>query len=71
MDLGRILISGGLAIALLGLAIKHAPWLFSWFGRLPGDIRIENQNSYFFLPLTSMVVVSLILSLIANLWFRK
>ncbi|WP_150048476.1 MULTISPECIES: DUF2905 domain-containing protein [Methylomonas] len=71
MDLGRMLISGGLAIVLLGLAIKYAPWLFAWFGRLPGDIRIENQNSYFFLPVTSMVVISLILSLIVTLWLRK
>lgn len=71
MDTGKLLITTGLALAALGLIVKYAPWLISWFGKLPGDINIENANSRVFIPITSMIVISLLLTLIANFWFRK
>lgn len=71
MDTGKLLITAGLAIAALGLVLKFAPWLLNWFGKLPGDINITNANSRVFIPITSMIVISLLLTLIANLWFRK
>ena len=40
-------------------------------GKLPGDIRIEDQQRFVFIPITSMLVVSIILTLIVNLFFRK
>lgn len=71
MDMGKLLITTGLALAALGLIVKYAPWLINWFGKLPGDINIENANSRVFIPITSMIVISLLLTLIANFWFRK
>ncbi|AEG00452.1 DUF2905 domain-containing protein [Methylomonas methanica] len=71
MDIGKLLITTGLALAALGLTVKYAPWLINWFGKLPGDINIENANSRVFIPITSMIVISLLLTLIANFWFRK
>ena len=71
VDTGKLLIIVGVGIVLLGLALKYAPWLVNWFGKLPGDINFENPNSRIFVPITSMIVVSLIVTLIANLWFRK
>lgn len=71
MNISNGLISVGIAILAIGLALKFAPWLISWFGRLPGDIRIQNENSFIFIPITSMLVVSAVLSLLANLFFRK
>jgi hypothetical protein len=68
---GKILIAIGLGIAAVGLVLAYAPGLVRWFGRLPGDIRIENENSSIFIPITSMIVVSLVLSLIVNLFFRR
>lgn len=68
---GKILIAVGLGIAAVGLVLAYAPGLVRWFGRLPGDIRIENENSSIFIPITSMIVVSLVLSLIVNLFFRR
>lgn len=64
--------SVGLAIVVLGVAailLGGAVYLgwFSWFGRLPGDIRIERPGFAFYLPLTSMILVSLALTLILNL----
>jgi len=51
--------------------LGYAPWLFGWFGKLPGDIRIERHNGVFFLPLTSMLVVSIVLSVVLSLFFRR
>lgn len=71
MPPGKMLIAlGGLLLAA-GLALNFAPWLFSWFGKLPGDIRIENKNSSIFIPLGSMLLISLLASLAANLFLRK
>ncbi|MFZ2452263.1 MAG: DUF2905 domain-containing protein [Methylovulum miyakonense] len=71
MGISNTLITLGTAILLLGLALRYAPWLVNWFGRLPGDIRIQNENSFVFIPLTSMIVVSLVLTAIINLFFKK
>ena len=43
--------------------------LCGWFGRLPGDIRIEDEHRSFFFPITSMIVISL--TLLLNLFFRR
>ena len=66
--MGRYLVFLGAAIVLVGLA---RPWLEKLgLGRLPGDIHIERGNSSFHFPLTSSIVVSLVLS--ALFWiFRK
>ncbi len=55
----------GLALAALGLVI----WLgaFDWFGRLPGDIRIERDSLRIYIPLVSMLLVSLLLTALLHL----
>jgi len=67
---GRGLIIAGLLLVGLGLVLHFAPWLLSWFGRLPGDIRIEGENGRVFIPMTSMILISLGLTLILNLLNR-
>jgi len=64
------LIAGGILV-ILGLVLHFAPWLLSWFGRLPGDIRYESARSRVFIPVTSMIAVSVILTLLMNLFLRK
>jgi di/tricarboxylate transporter len=59
---GPLLIVVGLGIALIGLLVWSG-WL-SWFGRLPGDIRIERDSVRIYIPLVSMLLVSVVLSLI-------
>ena len=71
MALGKLLTVIGVILAIIGLTVSYAPWLISWFGKLPGDIRIEDENKFVFIPITSMFVVSIILTLIFNLFFRK
>lgn len=69
--LSKILITIGLAILALGLLLHFAPGVLGWFGRLPGDINIERGNTRFFFPITSMIIISIVLTLIVNLFFRR
>lgn len=71
--LGKILIAAGIALVALGLIVQFAPGLLGWFGRLPGDIDIviTRPNSRIYFPLTSMIVVSLVLTLVVSLFFRR
>lgn len=69
--LARVLIGIGVALIAMGLIVQFAPGLLSWFGRLPGDINITRGNSRIYFPITSMIVVSLVLTLIVNLLFRR
>ncbi len=64
-----LIITGGLLIAL-GLVWLHAPWLLNWFGKLPGDIRFESERTRVFIPVTSMIIISIVLSLLINLFRR-
>ncbi|MCK5771085.1 DUF2905 domain-containing protein [Algiphilus sp.] len=68
--MARWLVIAGIALVLLGLALHYAPWLLNWFGRLPGDIHHETEHGRVFIPITSMIVVSLVLSLLLNLFNR-
>jgi H+/Cl- antiporter ClcA len=73
VDIGRGLVLLGLLLVALGLLLIYAPWLLNWFGRLPGDICIERDGFRFYLPLASMLLISLVLSLLLSLllrWFR-
>ncbi|QXD16940.1 DUF2905 domain-containing protein [Rhodocaloribacter litoris] len=67
---GLILILIGLGLALVGLLVWTGA--FSWFGRLPGDLRIERPNVRVYVPITSMLLLSLLLSallyLIRRFW---
>jgi len=67
MEAGKVLIAIGVLLIIAGLLLWLAPAAFSWFGRLPGDIRIERDNLYVYIPVTSMIVLSLALTLILNL----
>lgn len=65
-----LLIVVGALIVVIGLILRYFPWLFSWFGNLPGDIKRETENTTVFIPITSMLVVSVVGTLILNLASR-
>ncbi len=69
--MGRLLITIGVILVLIGIALTYAPWLVNWFGKLPGDIRIERPGGSFYLPITSMILVSIILSVVLSLLMRR
>ena len=68
--MSRWLILAGLVLVVVGLILHYAPGLLNWFGKLPGDIRIESERGKFFLPITSMVIVSIVLTVLINLFKR-
>ncbi len=68
-DLGPWLVGIGVLVALVGVLAWTGA--LSWFGRLPGDIRITSGNTRIFIPLTSMLLTSLVLSLIFALIRRR
>jgi len=68
--MGKIFIVVGLLAVVAGLIIQFAPQAFSWFGKLPGDIRYEKGNFKFFFPLTTMILLSFGISLLLKLFGR-
>lgn len=57
----------GAGVLITGAVVRFFPGLFSWFGNLPGDIDIEGENSRVVIPITSMIVISIALTLVVNL----
>lgn len=53
-------------LLVLGGVLWHVGWL-GWLGRLPGDIRIENEHARVYVPIVSMLVLSGILTLVLSL----
>lgn len=71
MPLGKVLIVVGLGLALVGAVLSWAPGLLSWFGRLPGDIHYEKDGVSVHFPVVTMLVISVVLTLLMNLLFRR
>jgi uncharacterized protein HemY len=69
--LGRFLIITGLVIVAMGGLLlwldRGLPSGLNWLGRLPGDIYLQRKNFTFFFPVTTSLIISLILSMV--LWF--
>lgn len=64
-SIALLLFIAGLAlVALAGLVALGG---LSWFGRLPGDLRFEGERVQVFIPVTSVVLVSLVLTLLVHL----
>lgn len=59
---GLMIVIIGFVIVLIGLGVWSGA--LGWFGRLPGDIRIERESTRVYVPLASMLVISVVLSLL-------
>jgi hypothetical protein len=68
--IGRLLIIAGVVLTVIGLVLVLGPRI-PLLGRLPGDFHFENGNVRVFLPLGTMLVLSLILTLALNLLNRR
>ena len=66
-QLGKWLIVIGLIVLVTGCIIYFAGNKLKWVGNLPGDIRIEKENFQMYIPITTMLIFSLILSLLIRL----
>ena len=68
--MGKWIIYAGLLLIVIGAAVQYAPWTISWFGKLPGDLRIQTGSGRVFIPITSMIIVSVVLTVLVNLLRR-
>jgi hypothetical protein len=68
-ELGRILLVIGLVLVVVGglaaLGVRLP------FGRLPGDIAIEGERGGLYIPIVSMIVISVVLTVLLNLFLRR
>ncbi|MCC8410503.1 DUF2905 domain-containing protein [Mucilaginibacter sp. UR6-1] len=67
-ETGKYLIIAGLLIMLAGFAVYFFNGRLHWLGRLPGDIRVERENFRFYLPVTTLIIINLLLYIIMRLW---
>jgi hypothetical protein len=65
---GPIIVAIGLVVVIIGFAVWSGA--LGWFGRLPGDIRIERESTRVYIPLVSMLLISVVLSLIMYVFNR-
>jgi hypothetical protein len=63
-DTGKWIVLTGVIVVVIGLIIYFFHDKLTWLGHLPGDIRIENDNFRFYFPVTTMIILSLVLSFI-------
>lgn len=69
MPIGKMLVVAGVALIVLGVVVmgmEKIPWL----GRLPGDIHIVRKNFSFHFPLMTSLLLSVILTILLNLFLR-
>jgi hypothetical protein len=68
-DIGRVLLVIGVVLVVVcGLAMLGVRLPF---GRLPGDIAIEGERGGFYFPIVTMIVVSVVLTILFNLFIRR
>ena len=68
-DLGRILIVVGIVLVVVGgLAVLGVRLPF---GRLPGDIAIEGERGGIYIPIVTMLIISVVLTVLVNLFLRR
>jgi hypothetical protein len=70
--MAKILIGLGILLLIIGAIWMLFPTAFNWFGRMPGDVnyRSEGGGFSFHFPIVTMIIVSIILTIILNLFNR-
>jgi hypothetical protein len=69
-ELGRTLVLVGGLVVLVGLALMLMPGV-PWLGKLPGDILVKRERFTVYFPLVTCLVLSVVLTLLVNLFFRR
>jgi uncharacterized membrane protein YidH (DUF202 family) len=68
-SLGLVIAGLGAVAVVIGLLI--AAGALDWFGRLPGDVRLEGQRTRVYVPIASMLILSVVLTVLLNLLLRR
>jgi hypothetical protein len=64
-NVGPLIVMAGIVIAVVGILVWAGA--FSWFGHLPGDIHIERDNVRVYIPVVSMLLISVAVSLLLTI----
>lgn len=64
---GKYIIGIGVVVVVIGVVFYFFGDKLGWLGRLPGDIRIEKENFRFYMPITTMIILSVLLTIIVNI----
>lgn len=67
---GRLMLIIGLTIAFIGLLMLLAGRYIPWLGNLPGDFRFETDNVKIYVPLATMILVSILATVLLNILLR-
>jgi len=67
-NMGKMLIIIGVVIVVIGLIYSYFPNALRWIGNLPGDIRVEKPNMKFYFPITTMIVISILLNVLLRIF---
>jgi membrane protein DedA with SNARE-associated domain len=67
-EVGPWLVGTGVVLVVVGVLAWTGA--LSWFGRLPGDVRVTTDHTRLFIPVTSMLVVSVVATVVLLLWRR-
>ena len=62
--LGKIIVGVGILLVVIGLLVWFAAEKVAWFGNLPGDIQIERPGFRIYIPIATMILLSVGLSLL-------
>ena len=66
-ETGKWIIGAGILVLIAGILIYFFHDKLQWFGKLPGDIRVEKGNTRFYFPVVTMIIVSVLLTVIVNI----
>lgn len=67
---GKWIIVAGIIIVIIGVLVYFFYNKLNWLGKLPGDIRIERENFRFYFPVVTMIIISIVLTILINI-FKK
>jgi hypothetical protein len=68
-EIGRVILVVGLVLVVIGAL--SALGIRLPFGRLPGDIAIEGEHGGVYIPIVTMIILSVVLTVLANLFLRR
>ena len=69
-EFGKIIIIFGIILVVVGIFLVFSPKI-PFIGKLPGDILIKKDGITFYFPLATSIIISIILTIIINIFLRK
>lgn len=67
-DTGKYIIFTGILVLIAGIVIYFFHNKLNWIGNLPGDIRVQRENFSFYFPVTTMILLSILVNIILRIF---